>query len=438
MSQTPSGFCVVPWLQLTAQTNGDLRACCQMIRPPYGLLKSQEHTILSAINSDPETARNVEALKKLRVSMLKGGRPESCRLCYEEEALGLASKREIYNHHYSGIVPEILETTAEDGSTSIKIKSVDFRLGNNCNLKCRYCSPIDSNSWADEYVKLNASEKGVPENQVTLNYNDYKTYDFVKEAQGKWRIDSPDFAWHKESKFLDYVVNNCHQFDRFYFAGGEPLLIKAHWELLKACVDNEVSKRISLEYNTNTSLMKDEFIELWSNFKHVSLGCSIDGMQEMAEYLRPPVRWNVIDRNLEMVLSKRKNILVNITITISIYNLYNVFPLMVELYSKGVDNISVHFVTYPEWCSAQILPPKAKEKLFHDYERFKRKASVLVKKEQYRQLRGVLEQIISHVKAEDRSEMIRHFYRFTEKLDGHRDQSFYQVAPQIHDLLQLT
>ena len=77
------------------------------------------------------------------------------------------------------------------------------------------------------------------------------------------------------------------------FTGGEPLLIKKHYELLEKCIELDVAKNIGLHYNTNgTQLNMKALNELWPKFKIVDCHFSIDGVGEKFEFQRHPAKWN--------------------------------------------------------------------------------------------------------------------------------------------------
>ena len=66
-------------------------------------------------------------------------------------------------------------------------------------------------------------------------------------------------------EILDPVLKNIHTLQ---IIGGEPLVIKAHNDLLKYCVDKGYSENISILLSTNgTIIPSDDLVELWSKFK---------------------------------------------------------------------------------------------------------------------------------------------------------------------------
>jgi len=52
------------------------------------------------------------------------------------------------------LVDEIVKNTHEDGTIDNDLYTLDFRLGNTCNLACVMCRPQDSSKWLNEAKKL--------------------------------------------------------------------------------------------------------------------------------------------------------------------------------------------------------------------------------------------------------------------------------------------
>ena len=110
----------------------------------------------------------------------------------------------------------------------------------------------------------------------------------------------------------------------FDFTGGEPLLIKKHYALLRKAVELGYAKNIKIHYNTNGTVMppKDMF-EVWKEFKHVEVMFSIDGIYDKFEYMRHPAKWNTFIQTLNTFKEKD---FASITLchTISAFNIYYV------------------------------------------------------------------------------------------------------------------
>lgn len=184
-------------------------------------------------------------------------RPESCKICWQNEDVGLPSYRQFF----------LKKVTPAKG-----IQFLDFRHTNLCNLKCRYCGPHFSNQWAKE-LSYSISLKQLP-------------------------ID----------KHLDFLLGP--ELHDLYWCGGEPLILQDHYKVLHRLIDKNLAKQINLRYNTNfTSIYyKDQDIfDLWKHFKSVKLSLSIDAAGKELNYIRSGSDWNKISSNVDYLLTKIRN-----------------------------------------------------------------------------------------------------------------------------------
>ena len=76
----PEHFCILPWINQEARTNGDIGVCCVMQETAPGLNLADGHTLKDAWNS--------EWLAKLKQDFLDGKKPDACYNCWNEEEAG--------------------------------------------------------------------------------------------------------------------------------------------------------------------------------------------------------------------------------------------------------------------------------------------------------------------------------------------------------------
>jgi sulfatase maturation enzyme AslB (radical SAM superfamily) len=151
------------------------------------------------------------------------------------------------------------------------------------------------------------------------------------------------------------------------FFGGEPWLIKQQWKILQTLISLGRSQEVTLNYATNGSIFKEEYFEIFSKFKKVSILFSADGIEETFEYSRYPGKWDVFKNNLNQSLSYVNPALsINIGYTVSIYSIFNVFESL-EYYasiSNKTNNLKVWFnLVNNEEYSIKNLPDELKEPL---------------------------------------------------------------------------
>ena len=134
-------FCILPFTHLNTKTNGEFKLCCRSL-PLYNV---KEKSLLEVWNS--------EKVKSVRKKMLSGERPEECRECWSHEDQNVRSlrQRENWMKCEIGTYLNVLSEVNYDYSMPPKMRSIELKLNNLCNLKCRMCHPVDSVLWAKDW-----------------------------------------------------------------------------------------------------------------------------------------------------------------------------------------------------------------------------------------------------------------------------------------------
>ena len=131
---TNTSICPIPWNHISIQQNGDFRICCQIVHAPFGKL-SNNGEVANVNNTTIDDARNLPEVKKLRVDMMSGVKNSLCKLCYDEEASGLYSKRHAMHEKYSESFVADAEPNGTIDTNKTPLRYIDIRFGNLCNLK---------------------------------------------------------------------------------------------------------------------------------------------------------------------------------------------------------------------------------------------------------------------------------------------------------------
>lgn len=428
-------FCPVPWNFQAIQNNGAIRVCCQMnVTPGRGTLKKNDGTPYKAAVDDLTEARNASLIKDVRRQMLNGEWPEDCARCRTEEEAGIRSRRVWENEAWKMQPEHVAQFTAKDGTIdtdALPLVYYDMRFGNFCNLACRMCGPEDSHTWYKDWVDIGmGSSWKDTHGEVVLEKNE----------RGRWITDAYD--WHGSESFWDQLESNLHNIQMVYMAGGEPLLIERHYDFLQKCIDVDVAKNIVLEYNTNLTNIQNRVLDLWTKFKYVRIGASVDGMGDVLEYQRYPAKWEIIERNLKIIDTLPDNVGAWISATVTLTNVWQ-FPdfmlWILEQNFKKINNNDVnpilnYHVCHRPWSSnIRVLPTEYKNLLenFYNSKRveFEKYDSLLVKN-----ANKILDSIIKYSRAEDESKRLPQFIDFTRKLDHVRKQNIVNLVPQYQDL----
>ena len=219
-----------------------------------------------------------------------------------------------------------------------KPKSMDLKLGNICNTKCRICTSFASSQWVPEETERDG---------------DTNHFAKVMGKQGRW----PEL----NEKFWDDLENQIDEVESLEFFGGEPFLIKRHFDILQSLVDKGRAKDISISYNTNGSIYPEHAIQLWKEFKQVQIFFSIDGVGKQFEYIRHPQKFDEVVDNFHK-FNQHDFLHLNIFYTVGLFNVMY----MDEILTWQMDNnieCDIHFnmVYEPKHISPKALPKKVKQ-----------------------------------------------------------------------------
>lgn len=414
-------FCPLPWASLSLRNDGSYRVCCQAnVSKNRGLLRDSLGKSLNAAKDSIETARNSVDLKQVRSNMLAGVWDSSCSRCQTEEAAGLRSRRMYSSAQIENTftLEDAKAATAADGSieiSAIPLRDLDLRFGNTCNLKCRMCGPQDSSSWVQDYKVL------FPKDQFELS----------------------NMNWFQSTQFWEELKSHSHSVRHIYVVGGEPLMIKKHFEFLEWLSAEGHAKNISLEYNTNLTILPPEGSKAWPSFKRVSFGVSIDGFGAVNDYIRYPSDFQTIEHNIN-ALKKSSNFHIWVSATVSIYSILSLvdlaewtFKTLGQNPGAALKNIfKSHALHRPLAQNLQAL--RAHEKAYVEQtlslqiDRLKEKSPST---ELIEFLEMTIDKYIRFMHAKDLSSNHHQFVDYTLKLDTHRKQNFASLYPELSEMV---
>lgn len=439
-----STYCPLPWIFQAIRNNGQVRICCQAnVSETRGLLKKEDGETYNAASDDMDASRNSQLMKDARVDMLSGKWPTSCTRCQSEEASGLRSRRiyenQAWEHRFG--VDWARNNTELDGTIDAKAVHpiyFDIRLGNKCNLKCRMCGPTDSDMWYGDYHET-----------ISESFSDTQGEVKISKTGNKWTVSDNSYDWHENEVFWDYLKTHAEWIEHLHIVGGEPLLIENHYKALEYLCEKGYSKKITLEYNTNLMVLPQKALDLWKNFAQVKIGVSLDGFNEVNDYIRSPSKWSIIVKNLHRLNSASPNLTMWLSATIQIYNIYNItdlirFKLESDLTrfnsTMRLPFITSHVLHHPKYLNVRVLPAQCKRKVQRKFDDFKlwfakwsqdniedpkRREAMAAK------LDDLLRSYIDYMNKEDWSHLMPKFLDYTYKLDAIRKQSFAHVLPEL-------
>jgi organic radical activating enzyme len=316
-------FCLYPFTHMEISNDGTMSPCCRYDG------NYQEGSIPANINKNniDEVMSSVQAVE-LRNDLLSGKKHSNCHRCWRDEKLGLDSQRLRYNQRF------VEHITDFNNAQEYNILSYDLKLGNTCNQMCIICNSYSSSMIATE------------EKQILK------------------------FDWYRNTSTMEKIYKNLENIKHIEFYGGEPWLIKQHWELLEKLISLDKSKEITLNYATNGSLFKDEyFTNFFKKFKKVSILYSADGIENTFNYCRYPASWDTFQTNLKNSLMYfDENITCRIGYTVSIYSVFDIINSLkyYSTLSNEKNKLLVWFnlVNQPS-LGIKNLPNKLKNKLIN-------------------------------------------------------------------------
>ncbi|MEY4332576.1 MAG: hypothetical protein RLZZ196_1314 [Bacteroidota bacterium] len=410
-------FCMHPFTGLATREDGAIKVCCRS--QPIGWI--QDDTL--------ENIWNGYQMQEVRQQVLNGERPDVCKPCFDLEDQGVESLRQ---RHINGVIPEArinlypnaLDALADNYTLPFKFPTMEIKLNNLCNLKCRMCNPTDSTSWNDwDQVEefYNKEKNFIADNVRKLN--------LVRKPYLDKFEDNPNW-WDSFEKLLPH-------FRRVEFAGGEPLMDPQHYRILDML--EPYGHQIEIKYATNGTTLgisKGRTIhDYWPNFRSVAVNVSIDGIGNVYEYIRGNGNWDQVVRNIKEIqtISNVSRIVGAVAVQVS-----NVLILdkMIELF---LDKLGIVFYTnmvnYPNVLSVQVLPFDLKDLAI------KRLQLVSLHLKDFKLVKehpmlldltkGQIQGVINYLKAKDQKNKWKDCIEFNRRLDTTRNQSFIDVTPEF-------
>lgn len=390
MEKPSDSYCVLPFVHLEISHGGEVKPCCNaqysFQSKPGESYNLNRHALDGVWKS--------HAMNELRAQLLAGEKPEICTRCWDEERLGIYSKRQRSNLDWKKYI-----TVTPLDSPAI----IDLKLGNLCNLKCRICSRFASSKFANE------------EHEIFKNFD-------LNELQSRmeWSQDKGNQFWTLIDEWLPHI----EQLDIY---GGEPLLSQPHFALLERSVKIGSSAKQSLHYNTNGTLFpKKAAKEIWPHFKAVELMVSIDGVGEQFTYQRHPARWDTLEKNVEK-FKEYAYLKLKVCFTVNAMNIWYI-P---EFYAWCTR------VGLPYWINYLHYPSHFKASIFSDKARAAIATRLRESNKQYNC--NQIEPLINFLwdtphSADDREK----FLQQTKVYDEHRGECFKDTFPDTYSLLQMT
>ena len=321
--------CILTKVGLSLQNGGAVSIC----NVSKHNLRDQQNSIISLTTHSLEQAWHSPTRTEIAESLDNGIKHNNCVDCWTKEAAGAPSRRQVFNTKYGHYTTV---TTAP--------KIIVLKPGNICNLACRHCEAGVSSGWYKDTYEL-----------------DYKDISYTNFLQKFKHIrDSYEENNSNIWPILDKWSDEIEYYDLY---GAEPLLIKPILTLLENSVNKNIAYRQTIHINTNGTIWREEFIDLFKQFREVKLDISIDGIDNQFNYMRYPATWKLVYNNIlnyKKLSDTNKNIHVGVTVTVSAFNIFYL-PKILDFCQWLDIKCTWNILNYPEYMNIKCLPKDVKD-----------------------------------------------------------------------------
>ena len=321
-------FCMLPFMHIYGSAGGDMVPCCE----------AQEVALNNPGESALESWNNVN-YRELRRALANNERPERCNVCWHNEDSGIVSNRLQWENDNWEEFSELISVN-DDFSVNNKPIWVELKVSNFCNLKCIMCSTHSSYKRTQD---LDIIKKYTKDGYETRLLRPTDLFASLNEWPELW--------------------DSVHTLQ---FTGGEPIINKEHYDLLEG-IPQHLKSKIRLRYASNLSYIKFkkyDLVKIWSEFKHVNIKVSMDGIGDVYNYIRQDGDWDTVYENM-CVLNDIDGIDVAAGITVQAHNIYQ----MPEFYdfwrASPVDLkfITANILQTPNYLSPAVWQGEYREKI---------------------------------------------------------------------------
>jgi len=347
-------LCLAPWTHTYLSPQTERRMCCASREPAQNFAQYIDTSAGTGqyIPITLEQHWNGEHMRSVRRRMLAGETLPECEVC-NDQLLNTDVYRTYFEHLFRHKLPEVINSTAPDGSTSMQPVSWDYRFSNLCNFKCRMCGDMLSSAWESEQRQHNMVDWTNPKNAW---------------MQPEIRQEISAFQDSQiEKEFSDAVEQ--HRVEEVYWVGGEPLMYEQHWRYMARIVELNDGGRVYARYNTNLSRVdyggRNLFGDILSHIRDWQICASLDGTGATGEYIRTGLDYNTWLANFRQGLKYSSNPRqMRIDFTLTLPGMTQVMAIQqlaqklgVQLLAKVVFSFSPDIVMSPLALPRELLHP---------------------------------------------------------------------------------
>jgi len=355
--QLGPALCLAKWKQVSLHLTTGLNNSCY--HPPLHPINPAEIAV------DVSALHNTAYKKTQRKLMLADEKPSECQYCWNME-----NENKLSDRHYRSGEPwaavDFESIKNSTGEENVIPSYVEVNFNHACNLRCSYCSPQFSSSWADEVARLGAYPTSSPHNSPDHFMGQRRP---IPARESNPYVDA-FWAW-----WPDLYPHLEH----FRMTGGEPLLDKNTYRVFDYVLTNP-SPRLHLNVTSNFSVDEKSWQKYLTYVKAICDGriehfmqyVSLDGWGDQAEYMRNGLDFDLLWDRVNQFLTEVPNYssltfiitMNNLSVT-SLDKLFAGILGLRKVYSTDYQRVwfDTPVLREPAWQSLQILPESYAEKL---------------------------------------------------------------------------
>ena len=430
-SVSPS-FCLAKWNQVSLHLPTGLTNSCY--HPPLHNIDAE------ALKNNPAALHNTAQKINERQQMLKGEKPDGCSYCWNIEDAGGTSDR-IYRSGEPWAIQDFESIKNKPIDSEWTPRYVEVNFNNACNLKCSYCSPQFSTTWAQEIDR----------------YGQYPTspaHNAPEHFQGRRR----PIPQREENPYVEafwrWWPTLYKSLKHFRMTGGEPMMDKNTYKVLQYIIDNP-KKDLHLNVTSNMcppdQKLKNKYFDmikqicLEEKVEHMMQFVSVDAHGPQAEYIRHGLNWNLFQSTVEEFLERipvRNSVTFIITYNnLSVTTLDKLLNYIRELrqrYSTTYQRVwfDIPLLRQPAWQQITLLP-ESYQQIHEDNITMMQKPAEGYGAYKDFEIQKMLRNLAYWKKNADAStQQKKNFYAFFSEHDRRRGTSFEKTFPEMEEFWQ--
>jgi sulfatase maturation enzyme AslB (radical SAM superfamily) len=183
--------------------------------------------------------------------------------------------------------------------------------------------------------------------------------------------DDNSYMFDKESNPDDQYKNlPLDKIRRANFLGGEPLLNQEVYDVMSHWIDigkNDV--RISI--TTNGTSFTNKWMELFSKFKKINLLISLDGVEDVFEYIRTNANWKKVIENCKKI-EQLETVSISFSYCIQMYNAFDLTNILNFIKHWNLSNDIIFERVHQNFLCTTLLTEKDYNKIISDLNIYKK------------------------------------------------------------------